>query len=55
MIDDIVFGGTSSIDPSEFILETPSIIGGNIVSYSLDGGNYDFSNSGGESISIIIY
>ena len=53
MIDDIVFGGTYSIDTNEFIMEIPSISGGDIISYSLDGGNYDFINSG-ESISIII-
>lgn len=52
MIDDIVFGGILSINPSEFILETPMIIDGNILSYSLDGSNYDFVS--GESVSIII-
>lgn len=53
MIDDIVFGGTYSLDTNEFIMETPPISGGDIISYSLDGSSYDHTNSG-ESISIII-
>jgi hypothetical protein len=51
MIDDIVF----SVD--EFILEIPfGSIGGVIVSYSMDGYNYDFTESsgGGETSSIFI-
>lgn len=52
MIDDIIFGGTASGDTVEFILETPQTVNGGIISYSLDGSNYDFT--GGESITIII-
>lgn len=41
MLDDIVF-------LSEFfILETDVTSGGNILSYSLDGDNYDFISTGG--------
>lgn len=40
MIDDIVF------DVTEFILELPQgISGGAIISYSLDGDNYDFKST----------
>jgi len=53
MIDDILFGGTASGDTSDFILETPPIVGGVILSYSLDGSGYDFT-AGGEIISVII-
>jgi len=54
MIDDIIFGGTASGDTTEFILETPQTVNGSIISYSLDGPNYDFTSAGGESITIII-
>lgn len=52
MIDDIIFGGTASGDTTEFILETPQIVNGNIISYSIDGSNYDFTST--ETITIII-
>jgi hypothetical protein len=43
MLNDIVF-------LSEFfILETDPTTGGNILSYSLDGENYDFIPGGGET------
>lgn len=53
MVDDILFGGTASGDTSDFLLETPAIVGGAITSYSLDGSGYDFI-AGGEIISVII-
>ncbi len=53
MIDDILFGGTASGDTSDFLLEIPATVGGVILSYSLDGSEYDFI-SGGEIVSIII-
>jgi len=44
MIDDIIF------DINEFILEMPDgIAGGDILSYSLDGGSYDFISTGTSS------
>jgi hypothetical protein len=52
-VDDIIFGGTTSGDTSDFVLEIPPIVGGVISSYSLDGESYDYI-SGGEVVSIII-
>ncbi len=45
MIDDIVF------DVTDFIIELPyGIVGGNILSYSMDGSSYDFiENSTGST------
>lgn len=51
MINDIVF------DVTEFIMEFPvGISGGTITSYSLDGSQYDFTEStgGGETSSVFI-
>lgn len=50
MIDDIVF------DVTEFIMEIPyGVAGGDILSYSLDGGNYNFiESSGGETSSVFV-
>jgi hypothetical protein len=41
MIEDIIF----SLDT--FILEIPAGVGGSIASYSLDGSNYDYTETGG--------
>lgn len=49
MIDDIIY------DSTEFILETPAgTPGGVITSYSLDGSNFDFTSSGGETSHVFI-
>ena len=49
MIDDIVF------DFSDFILEIPEGTAGTFgVAYSMDGVNYDYDNSGGETSHIFI-
>jgi hypothetical protein len=49
MIDDIVFSFNT------FILEIPiGVAGGLISGYSLDGNNFDFTETGGEKVTVFL-